>query len=598
MTDLALQWASVPQITCLRASADGAWAFWVWSGLTETDEVYAAPTDGTAAPERLTYGQDHFSIRDVSPDGSRLILAQSISANEHDHLFVLDRAANNRLTQLTPTQNTHYLYGGSFTPDGRAVVFVADHDYATGQTTPGGWVWHQDLASGTRTVLAKSSTPFERGISFGPSGNEILWHRHEHAPAGTQLWLMAADGSNLRQVLNFGPTNNTRGDWISDDQIAFVTDHQGRDATGILTLSTGHIDWLASEPALYPHEIIAGQGTFVCIAHDASRSHATLWNGHLRPLPNPTNRRSLLPHAALPDGGWLAEAYDADAPHQLVRLHPGGTATPIATPTANPALHFTTPRDYRWHAPDGTACQGWLYTPNGPSKGLITYVHGGPTWHSEDWVNPKIGYWVQLGYTVLDPNYRGSTGFGMAYREAVKTDGWGGREQSDIRAGIQSLVNDTLAQIGKIAVTGNSYGGFSSWIAITRHADLVTAAMPMCGMYRLDIDYNETEMPHGRAYSQEMMGGTPDQFPEKYANASPGNFIHLIKGHLLIVHGLADSNVGPENTHAALRELTAAGIPHDALLFDNEGHGIARRTNLARYLARTETFLNHAFTTP
>ena len=229
------------------------------------------------------------------------------------------------------------------------------------------------------------------------------------------------------------------------------------------------------------------------------------------------------------------------------------------------------------------------------SRGFICYVHGGPTWHSEDWVNPKIGFWVQAGYTVLDPNYRGSTGFGHDWREAVKDDGWGGREQADIRAGIEACVAQGFAVKGKIAVAGNSYGGFSSWFAITRHADLVNAAIPMCGMYRLDIDYDATEMPHGREYSREMMGGTPEELPEKYANASPGNFIGNIKGHVMIVHGLADSNVGPENTHVAVRELTAAGIPHEVLLFANEGHGVFRRANVAEYLARTAAFLERAF---
>ena len=113
-------------------------------------------------------------------------------------------------------------------------------------------------------------------------------------------------------------------------------------------------------------------------------------------------------------------------------------------------------RDFRWVSVDGRPCQGWLYQPEGPSKGFICYVHGGPTWHSEDWVNPKIGFWVQAGYTVLDPNYRCSTGFGYAWREAVKVDGWGGREQADIRAGIEACVAEGLAVRGRIAKAGNS----------------------------------------------------------------------------------------------------------------------------------------------
>ncbi len=61
------------------------------------------------------------------------------------------------------------------------------------------------------------------------------------------------------------------------------------------------------------------------------------------------------------------------------------------------------------------------------------------------------------------------------------------------------------------------------------------------------------------------------------------------------MHGLADSNVGPENTHVAVGELKAAGIPHEVLLFENEGHGVFRRSNVAEYLVRTAAFLERAF---
>ncbi len=591
----AAAWAALPQLSNIHASADGEWAFWCQSGLHETDEVYATRTDGSSAPERLTTGSDHFLIRDVSPDGSSLVLAQSKNANEHDHLFILDRSRRNHLRQLTPVQDSHYLYGGAFTARQSGIIFAADFDYEQMVTTTGGWIWHLDLATDRFTCLARSDTPFASGPRLSPDGLNLLWHRHECAPAGTQLWVMTVGGGDLREVLNLGPTNNARGVWLDDDHIGFVSDHEGIDKIGILSLSTLQIDWLACEPAIFPHEVLSGQnGHFACISHDASHTYAMLFPGAVA-LRNTSGRRSLLPHARLPDGGWLAEAYDADGPHQLVRIDARGACTPLVA--AGPSARTTSrPVSHHWIAVDGRQMQGWLYHPKLPSKGLIVYVHGGPTWHSEDWANPKIGFWVQLGYTVLDPNYRGSTGFGFSHREAVKQDGWGGREQSDIRAGIEALVAQGVAVKGKIAVAGNSYGGFSSWFAITRHADLVNAAIPMCGMYRLDIDYHATEMPHGRAYSEEMMGGTPEQFPQKYANASPGNFIDQIRGDLLIVHGLADSNVGPENTFTALRELTAAHIAHQSLLFADEGHGVFRRSNVETYLTRSAAFLEQAFT--
>ena len=596
MTDFATLWAACPQFSNIHASPDGNWAFWCWQGMTETDDVWCALMDGSAPPQRLTHGSDHFLIRDVSSDGALLLLAQSISASEHDHLLLLDRETGT-LTQLTPTQDSHYVYGGCFSADGARIFFQADFDYATGKVTKGSWLWELDLATGLKRSLAKADTPphYYIGPRLSPDGTRLLWHRSEGAPGIYQLWLVGTDGSAAREVLNLGPANSTTGTWISDDRIGFISNDMGPDRLGVLILSAGTIDWIAGEPDLCPHQVLAGTGAaFLCIHHDQSNTRAALVaDGKLRPLPNHSGRRSLLPHAALPGGGWLAEAYDADAPHDLIAVAADGTCRVIAKADASPARQFVAPQDFRWTAPDGMAMQGWLYAPKGPCKGLVGYIHGGPTWHSEDWVNPKIQFFVGQGYAVLDPNYRGSTGFGRVHREAVKDDGWGGREQTDIRAGLEAALAAGIP--GPVAVLGNSYGGFSSWFAITRHADLVTAAIPMCGMYRLDIDCHATEMPHGRAYSEEMMGGTPEEFPEKYANASPGRFIDLIRGHVMVVHGLADSNVGPENTHVAIRELTAAGIPHQALLFDNEGHGIFRRTNVAEYLRRSAAFLEQAF---
>lgn len=593
--DLATLWAALPSYTTIRASGDGAWAFWTCGGFGETDDVWAAPTDGSAPARRLTQGQDHFAIRDVSSDGSRLILAQSVHANEHDHLLLLHRDTGT-LEQLTPVQDSHYLYGGTFTSDGKALIFIADFDYDTGQVTPGGLIWRQDILTGARHCIARSETPFETGPRLSPDGTRLLWHRHETRPGATQLWVMNLDGSAAQEVLRLSDSANARGEWLADGRIAFVADRDGADWLGVLAPDTGAVEWIAGEPALLPHAVLPGAGHFACIAHEAGRTYAMIVGaGGMAPLPNLSGRRSLLPHDALPDGGWLAEAYDADAPHQIVRVHPDGRVTALFTPPAEPGRRHIAPQDFRWTAADGTALQGWLYLPEGPARGLIAYVHGGPTWHSEDWANPKIGAWVQAGYAVLDPNYRGSTGFGCAFREAVKADGWGGREQTDIRSGIEAAMAAGHGQAGRIGMAGNSYGGFSSWTGITRHADLVNAAIPMCGMYRLDIDYHETEMPHGRAYSEEMMGGTPEEFPEKYANASPGNFIGQIRGHLMIVHGLADSNVGPENTHTAVRELTAAGIPHEVVLYADEGHGVFRRSNVADYLRRSLAFWGRAF---
>ena len=117
----------------------------------------------------------------------------------------------------------------------------------------------------------------------------------------------------------------------------------------------------------------------------------------------------------------------------------------------------------------------------------------------------------------------------------------------------------------------------------------MAAAVPICGMTDLSADYEATELPHGRLYSEEMMGAAPQEAAELYRQRSPVNFVDNIEGRLLIVHGMNDPNVTPQNVTEVRRRLDAAGIPYELLLFEDEGHGIAKpenRKHLCRQLAR------------
>ena len=186
--------------------------------------------------------------------------------------------------------------------------------------------------------------------------------------------------------------------------------------------------------------------------------------------------------------------------------------------------------------------QGWLYRTPGEKLGTIVLVHGGPTSHAEDRFNAQIQYLASRGFDVLAPNYRGSTGFGLPFQESIKEDGWGGREQEDIRCGIEALIDANVAEPGRVGVTGTSYGGYSAWWAITHfEPELVAAAAPICGMTDLALDYYATR-PDLRPYSEEMMGGSPEDVPDRYRERSPINFVKNIKGELLIVQG----SEGPE----------------------------------------------------
>ncbi|TFG99731.1 S9 family peptidase [Candidatus Thorarchaeota archaeon] len=199
-----------------------------------------------------------------------------------------------------------------------------------------------------------------------------------------------------------------------------------------------------------------------------------------------------------------------------------------------------------------------------------------------------------LGYNVLDPNYRGSTGYGVNFRELIKKDGWGGKDKEDVRTGIQSLIETGIATPGKVGIFGTSYGGYMSWNAIVHFpTDIVAAAAPICGMTDLVIDY-ETTRPDLRPYSEEMLGGSPKDVPEIYYDRSPINHVQNIKGALLLIQGLRDPNVTKANVAEIEKRLDEYQIKYEKLVFDDEGHGIIREANQKVLLTHLADFFGQA----
>ena len=308
---------------------------------------------------------------------------------------------------------------------------------------------------------------------------------------------------------------------------------------------------------------------------------------------------NLVPLAPTDNGGWICTHYDALHPVDLVRHDEGASElsslTGLPERTASGAERLVGAEDFRWRSVDGMEVQGWLYRTGGEALGSVVLIHGGPTSHAEDRFNAQIQYLLACGFDVLTPNYRGSTGFGLPFQESIKEDGWGGREQEDIRCGIVALMDAGIAKPGRVGVTGTSYGGYSAWWAITHfEPEIVAAAAPICGMTDLVVDYYATR-PDLRPYSEEMMGGSPEVVPDRYHSRSPINFVHNIKGGLLIVQGLKDPNVTPDNVHAVTKALQQENVPYELLTFEDEGHGIARPNNLKILYSRLADFFQKAF---
>jgi dipeptidyl aminopeptidase/acylaminoacyl peptidase len=596
----------LPRISASQVSPDGRWVAWTWSNTGPAADVFAAPTDGSSTPLRLTETPHDTILTSWTPDSRAVLVAQDRDGNERAQLFLVERDKPGVMRPLTEPAPPYFVRGGQLHPNGRWLVYGANYDCAAGTAIEPTWLYRHDLESGERRVLARPKRASWVRPELNLQGTYVLYHRSDLHPAGSPVWLVDVESAHDREILNFGPDVKVWASWLPDGERAIVlAEAATHRRVGLWELGSEALRWLLDDPDRNVESVYVPYGSTQAVVVEVknARSRASLLDVQTgRETVLPAVPGELIPLAPAGEGDWVASYCSSQQPDDLVRFSLAdprpetfASLTRVWERTPLTSADFARAEDFRWRSVDGLEIQGWLYRPSGTPRGTIVYIHGGPTAHSRDRINPQIQFFVAQGFSVLDPNYRGSTGFSRAFQEAIKEDGWGGREQDDIRAGIEALIQAGIAQPGKVGVTGTSYGGYSSWCAITRWPpQIVAAAAPICGMTDLMVDY-ETTRPDLRPYSEEMMGGRPDQVLERYRQRSPLHFVANIKGRLLIVQGLQDPNVTPENVRVVRDALDQAGVPYEVLAFEDEGHGIGRPKNQKTLYLRLAEFFREAF---
>jgi dipeptidyl aminopeptidase/acylaminoacyl peptidase len=596
----------VPSLVAPSVSPSGMVVAWSWGGRGAAAEAYLRTTTSEEEPLRLHGVGEDVVVQSWRHDGAEFLLALTRDGTERIRLM---RAGVAKVTPvaLTESQPNFYISGGELHPNGRWLIFAANLDPVTGRETEVSSIIRQDLVSGERIVLAKPQRANRPRLTVNAQGTHVLYSRKDRHPAGRQYWLVDIEGKNDREILNLGEDVEIRASWApSGQQVIVIADSGTHRRVGLWLLAGSLIHWFFDDPQIQVDDafIPVGTGAMVVIENQAGTKRGWLYEiaSRKRQAWPQTAGATLLPLAPLSGGGWAARFYHARQPSDLMRVAPDvGKGSELTSLTGLPKVigslpsELIAPEDVRWISSDGLRIQGWLYRAKEPARGTIVEIHGGPTYHAENRFDTLTQYLLRRGFNVFQPNYRGSTGFCLPFQNAILKQGWGGAEQEDIRSGIAAMIDKGIAVKGRIGVTGVSYGGYSSWWAITHFPlELVAAAAPICGMTDLVVDY-ETTRPDLRLYSEQMMGGSPAQVPERYRERSPIHHVANIKGRLLIIQGMRDPNVTPENLAAVRRALEGAKIGYELLTFEDEGHGIHKRANNRVLYRRLADFFQAAF---
>jgi len=597
---------NLPEIGNALVSPDKKHVVLMVNRIHNNYDIFLGSTQERTELTALTDTPEYTLLRDWAPDSKSIIVAEDKARNERITLFRVFIDSPKEMIPLTDVDPNHFMRGGYFGPDGAFIVYAVNYDYDIKRETETFRVIVQEVETGKKTVIARPDKPTYVQLAIEPKGKYVLYSRSDEDPSGIQWWIASVDGNEDKEILNFGPKAKVSADWTFDGRILFNTDTiQGKRhdsvAIGLYDLSDGETQWLTkfSEADPYDDSFVPKYSQHIVMVREReARRRCFILDLELATFRNVTPLRgNLLPITLINTHEWLGLYYSSIHPIELVKFDPRNPdpreyayLTDMLGKSDVKQDDLTPAEELRWISVDNTMIHGWFYRPKEINGKTLVRIHGGPTAHSEDMLDINIQYFCSLGYSVLDPNYRGSTGYGVNFRELIKHDGWGGYDLQDVRTGILLLFEKGMASQKKVGIFGTSYGGYMSWNAITHFPpEIVAASAPICGMTDLVVDY-ETTRPDLRTYSEEMLGGSPKDVPEIYQKRSPINYVENIKGNLLIVQGLRDPNVTKTNVLEVEKRLEAHGIEYEKLVFEDEGHGIIRDENVKTLLRRLASF--------
>ncbi len=264
---------------------------------------------------------------------------------------------------------------------------------------------------------------------------------------------------------------------------------------------------------------------------------------------------------------------------------------------AHPALAEYTlaeRRPVRYRARDGLEIEAYLTLPPGREpRGLPAVIlpHGGP-WHRDAWgFDPWAQWLANRGFAVLQPNFRGSTGYGKALLNAGNKQ-WGRAMQDDLTDGVRWLVEQGIADPKRVAIMGGSYGGYATLAGLAFTPELYAAGVDLVGPSNL-FTLLETVPPYWKpmiALFHTRMGH-PERDAELLRAASPLFSAEKIQAPLLIGQGANDPRVKRAESLQIVQALKEKGKPVEYVEYPDEGHGFVKAENRLDFFRKAEAFL-------
>ena len=514
------------------------------------------------------------------PDGSMLAFALDLDGSESYHIVVHDFKTNTT-TDLTPSIAYAHQPNISWSPDGQMLAVLSD---MKGQFASyllpidGGpvrllknifhpcWdaVWSPD---GQWIAIESESVASDRSIHIVPVGRSRKGPKvstiqlkvndkvlNAQQPAWSPDSKFLAFSAELDEWHNIGLFN------VETKELTWANQSIGDDTQPAWSQSGDTIGWIHSEGARTSFQFKRGS---------ADLGQVQVGVGvHYWPKFTADGIVILYEDSSRPCDLWKINLENG-ACEQLTNSFPDELKD--AT--------FIQPEEVWYAGKDGVQVPALLYRSKtaGKDSPAVINIHGGPNWLYQFLWEPTMSHMASRGWTVLAPNYRGSTGYGKKWQNASRYD-MGGVDTDDCAAGVKYLVENGLADKNKIAVTGRSHGGFLTMSCMTTYPELFSvgsAVVPFLNWLKSHKDSRE-DLQH---WNIENMGD-PEDNKELWIARSPYFFLDKINAPVQMISGGNDPRCPASDAIEARDKLVELGKEVELLLYKDEGHSFLDINNV------------------
>jgi dipeptidyl aminopeptidase/acylaminoacyl peptidase len=565
-------------------SADGKRMAFI-SNISGSPQVWVVDATG-GWPDQITAFDDPVSDFNWSPDGEWIALQTAPGGGLNEQIYVMrpDGSGMRRLTEGGKINNRL----GEWTPDSKALLIGSSRRTPAAIDT-----WRVDLASGEMTKVAEANG-ISSVIDVSDDGRYVLISRLV-SRGDNNLYRVAVDGSGeLLITPHTPPALFVDAAFGKDPNVVYVAGNPDRDriAFGRVAIrggKAGPFETLASrdDAEVASFRLNHSRSTAAIgwnVAGRSSMSMIDLADGKEHEVPNLPADIAYIGEFSPDDKAMAMTLSGADRPLDIWLMEMSKATFRQVTRSPHPGIDLATlvrPELVKYKAHDGLELSGWLYRPAAakPPYPTVLSFHGGPESQERPNLNTTYQALLSNGIAIFAPNVRGSSGFGKKFvnldNGALRVNG-----VRDIKASVDHLVQQRIADPKRLGIMGGSYGGYMVMAGVTEYPEMFAAGANLFGVVNFETFFKHTE-PWMAAISTKEYGD-PATEAGMLKDLSPIHKVDRVKTPLIVLHGANDTNVPVVEAEQVVESLKKRGVPVEYVLFPDEGHGWRKTPNRLR----------------